>query len=99
MGRDFCLSPLPILVKANVLPNIGCATSGGTRFDFITDPAGSSAPAQDKILVSFPVPYYFGTQNFFLPEDSYFEINDSELYITSSEAAVLNNYSITLYYT
>ena len=51
--------------------------TGGARFDLVTSTAGEGdMPTQDQILISFPSPYYFGSQNFFFPEDSYFVITD-----------------------
>ena len=82
-----------------VVPRMHNVPTVPYRFDFVTSPSGSSIPLPEDVLVSFPVPYFFGTQNFFLPEDSYFMIEDGELYITSVEQPVLRNYSITLFYT
>ena len=74
--------------------------TGGDRFDLVTSTAGEGdMPTQDQILISFPSPYFFGSQNFFFPEDSYFVITDSELYVTSYENIQLNSYALTLYYT
>ena len=82
------------------LPTANAFISGGDRFDLVTSTAGEGdLPTQDQILISFPSPYYFGSQNFFFPEDSYFVITDSELYVTCSNDWQLNRYVITVYYT
>jgi hypothetical protein len=70
----------------------------GFRFDLVTED-GSGTVNQEDILISFPSPYFFGTQNFFFPADSYFEIVDSSLYVTSANAHALDNFSLTVYYT
>ena len=81
-----------------LVPEVG-VTGASKRFDFVKSNTITAPPSQEEILFSFPSPYFYGTQNFFFPEDSYFEITDSELYITSAEAGLLNNYAIMVYYT
>ncbi|MBF86100.1 MAG: hypothetical protein CL489_16730 [Acidobacteria bacterium] len=71
----------------------------GHRFDFVTDGNGTGIPTEEEILISFPAPYYFGTQNYFFPEDSYLEILDSQLYVTSDLDDILENCAVTVYFT
>ena len=75
-------------------------TAGGARVDFVTNGASiTEPPSQGDILLSFPAANIYGTLSFLLPEDSYIEIVDDGLWVTSIDGNALNFYNITLYYT
>ena len=76
----------------------GSLVVGGSRFDFLTSESADPTDQAD-ILLSFPVSELYGTVSFLLPEDSYIEITDSELWVTSIDVGALDTYLITLYYT
>ena len=50
------------------------------------------------ILIAFGVPYLFCAQNFFVPEDSYVQLEDG-LWVTSAMTDALANFSINVIYT
>ena len=66
-------------------------TSAGTFLILL-----SSDPSD--ILIAFGVPYLFCAQNFFVPEDSYVQLEDG-LWVTSAMTDALANFSINVLYT